>query len=376
MIAWLNPGALVALAAAALPVVVHLLLRHRAVIRRVATIRFLVRTRESAVRLQRPSDLLLLTLRVAALAAAAIALAAPVVITGAREAHWMARTVRAVVVDTSASVDATAAAEAAAAQMSSAVSARRFDDANVSAGISRAAAWLRTAPPGRPELVVVSDFQAGAATSASFAPVPAAVAVTTVAVPGQAAPPADVDGGTVFYGPRRYSQRITFEGAGTSYALRDTGSIGQVEFLKGASTSPEISGLASTLAGAGIFAPPVDKPVVVSLGSPDRRAHPLEPGTIAVDAPSGSLQAGVTVHDVLATRRDLSSLMEFEPQRIPVKILESWSRGPGSSDTRAWQRSESSDARWFWLASIGLLVAEAVVRRERAVTPAERANAA
>ena len=376
MITWLNPGALVALSAAALPIVVHLLLRNRAAAVRVPSIRFMVPTRESAVRLQRPSNLLLLLIRIAILVCAAIALSAPLVIIEARKAQWLDRTRRAVVVDGSASVDASAAGEAAAAELSGASSAQRFDTADLAEGIKRASAWLRHAPPGRLELVVVSDFQAGAATAASFASVPPDAAIRTVTVQRRAASQSEIDGGVVLFGSRCYAQRITLDGAGTSYALRDTGASADLEFLKGASTSPGIGSLAQTVSGAGIFVSPGDIPAVVAFSSAGGATETTDPAAITVDAPPDSLQAAIEVHDVLAARRDLPRVMEFEPQMIPTTTIESWSREPAGSELRSWGTFESSDARWFWLASIALLALETIVRRDRERSTVGRANAA
>ncbi|MEO5895471.1 MAG: BatA domain-containing protein [Vicinamibacterales bacterium] len=376
MMAWLNPGALVALSAAVLPIVIHLLLRNRATTVRVPSIRFMVQTRESAVGLSRPSNLLLLLIRTAILVCAAIALAAPLVTIDTRKAHWLGQTRRAVVVDVSESVDPSASAEAAAAQSSGAASAQRFEAAEVAAGIERASAWLRHAPPGRLELVVVSDFQAGAVTAASFASVPPDAAIRTATVPRRAAAGGEIDGGVVLYGPRRYAQRITLDGAGTAYALRETGATSGVEFLKGASTSPGTASLAKTVAAAGIFAPPAEIPAVVVFTPPGRAAETTDPAAIVVDAPAESLQAAIVVHEVLTTRRDLPGLMEFEPQTIPTATIDSWSRDAARSDTRRWDRFEGSDARWFWLASIALLGVETILRRDRQEAPVERANAA
>ena len=67
---WIAPTALVALAAAAGPVIVHLLRRQRAPRVPFPTIQFLSPTQAAAARLQRPSDLALLALRMAAVALA------------------------------------------------------------------------------------------------------------------------------------------------------------------------------------------------------------------------------------------------------------------------------------------------------------------
>ena len=64
---WLNPLALAGLAAAALPVIIHLLKRHRAVRVPFPTLRFLTDSRAAAVRIRSLSDPLLLIVRVAAI---------------------------------------------------------------------------------------------------------------------------------------------------------------------------------------------------------------------------------------------------------------------------------------------------------------------
>ena len=102
MIAWLNPGALVGLAVLAGPVLVHLLLRHRAARILFPSLRFVRASRTAAVRLRPPSDWLLLALRLATLGLAVLALAQPLLLAPARVAAWNARLARAVVVDVSA----------------------------------------------------------------------------------------------------------------------------------------------------------------------------------------------------------------------------------------------------------------------------------
>ena len=74
---WINVAALAGLLAVLGPVLVHLLRRQRA--RRVPfpTVQFLVSTRAAAARIGTPSDLPLLALRVAIVAAAAIGAAQP-----------------------------------------------------------------------------------------------------------------------------------------------------------------------------------------------------------------------------------------------------------------------------------------------------------
>ncbi|MEO6212626.1 MAG: BatA domain-containing protein, partial [Vicinamibacterales bacterium] len=339
MITWLNAAALVGLSAVTLPVVVHLLLRDRSPRVLVPSIRFIVRTRESAVRLQRPSDVLLLLVRITIIACAALALAAPLVITERRQATWNSRTMRAIVVDASDSVDGGAAAATAAASSKGSTAFLQIHDADLKAGITRASAWLRAAPPGRQELVVVSDFHEGAVVGAMFAVVPAAAGIRTMPVARRPLVAGDIDGGSVVYGSRTYAQRILVEAAATSFILRDIDEDAGVDFMLGASASPSLGALARTVAAVGIFRPPADRPAVVAFGSTGRAAEVDDPAAIAVDAPEDSFEAANVVYQALASRRDLPRLREFESQTIPSPTLTGWTRESGRADATAWQRS-------------------------------------
>ena len=104
-IEWINPAALAGLAAVAGPVLVHLLRRQRATHgSRSQPSGSWRRLTSAAARLRNPSDLLLLSLRIAIVAAAAIAAAQPMLMTGWRRAAWEQRINRALVVDDSESL--------------------------------------------------------------------------------------------------------------------------------------------------------------------------------------------------------------------------------------------------------------------------------
>ena len=79
----------------------HLLRTHRAQRIPFPTLRFIAPSRTSAVKLRPPSDLPLLLVRIAIIAAAALAMAQPVLVTDARVNGWNNRLARAVVVDSS-----------------------------------------------------------------------------------------------------------------------------------------------------------------------------------------------------------------------------------------------------------------------------------
>jgi len=191
VIHWLNPAALIGLTLIGAPIVIHLLRMHRAERVEFPSLRFVRAAQTAAVRVRWPSDLLLLALRVAVIAASVLAIARPIVLTPSRLEAWNARIARAIVVDTSESMGradgtarppSSASAEASDAERSGATYVMRVDDPALGAGLRRAVAWLDTAPPARREIVVVSDFQRGSLTAADLSPVPATIGVRFVRV--------------------------------------------------------------------------------------------------------------------------------------------------------------------------------------------------
>ena len=105
-LSWLNPLALAGLAAAALPVIIHLLKRHRATRVPFPTLRFLTDSRAAAVKIRSLSDPMLLILRGTAIVAAVLAAAQPDVVTSWQRAREDRQPSRAIVIDTSSSTNA------------------------------------------------------------------------------------------------------------------------------------------------------------------------------------------------------------------------------------------------------------------------------
>jgi hypothetical protein len=200
---WRNPVAWFGLATLLIPLAIHLLVRHRAEPRPFPSLRFVRPTRLASVRRKMISDWPLLVIRMAILALAVAAFADPLWQSAARRAEWNQRQARAIVVDATPSV--TGASDARAANTGSSVAAgvsdaatdsvarslvqreatsafraEAFETRNVADGIRRAASWLRTAPPARRELVVISDFQLGALDAAMLRDLPAHVGIRFV----------------------------------------------------------------------------------------------------------------------------------------------------------------------------------------------------
>ena len=171
---WLNPSALFALAAAAAPILIHLLIQRRAERLPFPTLRFLQPTRLAAIRRHLLDDLPLLAVRVALLSAAVAALAGPLIVTPARRQAWDRRVVLAVVSD---AAGAERARPSSAAEQAPPLRAQRFQTSALPDGIRRAVHWLDTTPPARREIVIATAFPIGSITQADVAAIPPDVGV-------------------------------------------------------------------------------------------------------------------------------------------------------------------------------------------------------
>lgn len=182
---WLAPWALFGVSAIALPMLIHLLGRRRAKTQLFPTLRFIGQSRLLPTRRTRLHDLLLLLVRVAIIASAALALAQPYWRTPTRREAFERTLARAIVLDTSASVRRALSVDS-----SRALADQLARDANVSVLLSSndvtkaipgALAWLSQQAERR-ELVIVSDFQEGAIDANTIARIPSEVGVQLMRV--------------------------------------------------------------------------------------------------------------------------------------------------------------------------------------------------
>ena len=204
---WQNPWAWAGLLALAIPVLIHLLGRRSARAQRFPSLRFLEASQLTATRLTRLTDLPLLAVRMAILAAAVAALAAPLLLTEDRERDLGRALARAIIVDTSASMSratVTGGAGERALDAARREAARLRDEATTSViletrspalAMPGASAWLATRP-GRRELIIVSDFQVGTLDSLDIAAVPEDVGIGLTPTASDSAAPS-VDGSIV-----------------------------------------------------------------------------------------------------------------------------------------------------------------------------------
>jgi len=411
---FLNPWALVGLLAVAGPIAAHLLGRRQA--RRLAfpNLRFLPATVPSPVSRDRISDVALLVLRIAIVAAAAIALAQPVWVSPDRARQLGSQLARAVMVDTSASMSRLSAATGAGGRAID-VARQRATEAAAGATILRiveaaepastipaAVTWL-LAQPMRRELTIVSDFQTSALTSADVERVPAGIGVRLVQVPaaGPVPPPATSLDQRGSLHPTSQREVALLAGAadrGRAVAARAAAIAAGAPAL-GAATRPTAIVFAGFETRADLLrrARPLNESwmseafsgvaadaLVVAAAARaghlppevlDARSDPDEPGRLLVfvDAAPQSLLAAAVVRGVLREVALDPAPGESVPTTYSNDDLRRWERPAGDVTAQESSRGQSwSDARWVWLAVLFLLLAESLVRRRRrAVAEAE-----
>jgi hypothetical protein len=432
MIVWLNTAALGALALLAGPLLVHLLLRHRA--RRVAfpSLRFLRVSQTASMRFRSPSDAALLALRLAIVALAVAACAQPVLLTQGRIAAWNRRVARAIVVDRSPSMAGAAddARRLAEAESQSAAFARPVEAAGLRDGLDKAVASLKTMPPARREIVVISDFQIGSLHPADVDRVPHEIGLRLVQV-GVRQSDKDISA----FG------RLTRDGAiGVEAALAEEGTRARpgtvrpqapgLELLTDSRDAAALLELRHAVIESGTPAPSPDQQVTIAFaGAPTPAVRPIAAGwmldtalrlhrdaelrsaceaedagavpdsdawftlcrdrlgrplaraaasagrlVVHVAAAPSAFVAAAAVRGVLVARQGTTARPEDEVRWMSGDELSGLTRPPAPVSRQSQDLSLPSDARWCWLAVLVLLAIEGVVRRSR-VAAAEEAHA-
>jgi hypothetical protein len=432
MMEWLYPAALVGLAATAGPILVHLLRRQRATRLPFPSLRFLGETHTAAVRPRLPSDALLLVIRIGTVAAAALALAQPIVRTDARRRAWLERIVRVVVLDTSRSMEAglAAAREAAGSEVGGSAEAQRIEAGDLAAGMARAVRRLPEMGPGRREIVVVSDFQLGSLDAAALSLVPAHVGLRFVSA-GQPQPTTTFAQrllGTPGRVPRE--ETVTLTPTATSVTVRTTASETKgLRIVAPAADRPDADRLLRAVARAGAPEPSADERLafvfpgvpapairtpntawmlrtiagvreqlssLVQQGAPndetgdgwlvamrDPSGRPLVSAgagdgelIFRIERPPREFVAVATVGAALRARVRDRDRREHEIARIPASQLAGWTRAPGAPPPDQWREEPPGDARYFWTLALVLLLVEFAVRRTSRLHPVEAARAA
>lgn len=366
---FLAPWVLSGLALVAVPVLIHWLARHEAVRQLFPALRFLVKTPPTSVRRHRLTDVPLLLVRAALVAALAATLAQPVLRTPPAGAVVM----RAIVVDTSASLarrlaDGRSGHDVAQTHVADLL--REAPDAlvlrveDLAEGLRRAGAWL-AAQPGTRAVTVISDFQAGALTEDDFTPLPAGTGRQFVAVPvsgpvppGSATARVRVVGAPVAEGAARAALAEGTPGAVPS-ASDDTPEVliaftASADGRAAAANAQPISTLGQWVIGRGVGLPVW--------------AHPTDPRGVLVvsDAAPDSVEAATRIAVAMRAAAEPSTPVRERDEATLAPEARAALERPASAPTGdAAGGTPRSLVRWGWALVLALLGLETWMRRRR-----------
>ena len=296
MIAFANPWAWVGALALALPIAVHLLRRHRAARRSFPTLRFLPEARVVAVRRHRPTDVPLMLIRLAIVAAAVVALAQPIWRDAAAARAAGPQLSRAVVIDRSPGMarpsdDGRPLAQRADEEVDRLANVANqvlIDATDLRAGLLSAAGWAAR-QTGPREVIVVSSFPLGSLDSTDIAALSKGVGIKflqlALKVESQIVGPfleARGDHDT----PRSLTPRLTLAPGETAVSWDAADATRTTTFIDWRVRAEDRLALGAATAASfdvGVAALPADRAVVVVLpDAPDRAA--LSASAVPIDA--------------------------------------------------------------------------------------------
>jgi len=432
-VSWLNPAAFFGLLALAVPILVHLFGRRVARRQRFPTLRLLLDARPKPATRSRPSDVLLLVLRCAVILAAVLGLAQPRWSNGER-ARSARMPVRAILVDTSASMlrrafDGTTALQRARAHgqqmLDSAREAIVVETDQPGMDVPGAASWLE-GRSGLRELVIISDFQAGAFSDGSLATVSESIGIRPVrialSVPDSGLDSRRTSGGRpdvvqVDPQPTRTDATWAVPPPDTGFAVTVLAADADASLVLASMAAvreiaPHSSGSRRNIAvvfpgfpGRGTLAGQVAAlnsvwhgdvmialrrdPLLAAVADSARltpscesRGTPIlhngngeavatigrsQPGSehqilIFTCLEPGTVAGTSLLAAVVSAAEPDVPMQEREPGILPDETLRKWERPPASVGPRTVEET-SPDGRWLWLAAIALLLLEEWVRR-------------
>lgn len=358
-----NPIALLGLLAVAVPVLIHLLGRHQSRIERFPTLRFIGASRLTPTRRKRISDWLLLLVRVAIVAVAALALSQPVFKRTSPSASQLSR---AIIVDTSASMPRVAPLSDS--LTSNAVATQILTD-SPSDAIPGAIAWLET-QPGLREIAIVSDFQRSSIDSSAISAIPKDVGVSVIpkdvrlsVIPGAArddigvlAGPSDLAGATAAW--RAVGRPVP----------RDT--LGRIAIIyrshPGADSLRRSAAPVDSMWMARIVAAVDRDPAFAALDSDSitagRNGNRL---SFFVRTDAGSLASAALNQALLRATATAIPASEMDSTHWSAATIASWKRAPALSPSGPHALAAPPSPRWFWLVALLLIALETWMRSRR-----------
>jgi hypothetical protein len=388
---WIQPLAWLGVALLAIPVVIHLLARHRS--RRVPfpSLQFVPIAQMAALRRRLIADWPLLIVRLLILATAVAAAAGPIVVSDSRRESWNRRIVRGIVLAHADDEVMALAAEEARTSFANA----QFSGLALADAVRDATDWFREQPPGARELVIIGDIRHDAVSGRDFDVVPPNVGIRFLPLIRQE-PVANLVLPTIADDGRGRTRQVRMhvspepsvttvhyraDVSGTAPRIRILAPPTDEAFAEAVLRAVLREGIvlghtdrAVTIAFAGSTAPELSR---VTQPSPGWMRQVLEQiGDVRGGEVDGALvvAAAVPVTDPKAlqiTARVVratydADLASHEPRRVSPALLTQWSRPYRHAETDVLPADEG-DRRWLWGATLLLMAAEQVMRRRRRV---------
>ena len=367
---WTAPAALIGLALVALPIAVHLLARRNVRTLPYPSLRFLRQTQLAAFRRRAIEDAALLICRLAIVALAALALAGPVLQNDARQAAYLQRVSRAIVL-TRDGVDREAMERAADGAFRSIVITRL----TMADALAEASRWFDEQPPSAREIVILGALRRGVLNDVDVAAVDRNIGIrfmpATIETPSTTVVPilsrragklvaisrqvrADVDATQVTDGP-------------LSAVSPDL-----VRIIASSTDTPLAEAALAAALDAGIPWTNFNQRIVIAWDGADTGSVGRNTGLIRMPVPASVQAAADAVREVLLT----ASRPRFrEPVLITAEQLAAWTRSPGAPSADA-PIGDEGDRRWLWGAVLVLLLIEWRMRRAPAARQADQSEEA
>ena len=365
-VVWLAPMALLGLALVAIPIAIHLLVRQQSRRMEFPSLRFLLPSQLAAFRRRNIQDAWLLACRAAIIAAAALALASPVIQTASRSEAYRARTARAVIVEPG--TEGAAPTEAVGEPFAS----KSFARDRLSDAIADATRWLESQPPASREFVFVGAFRRGSVAGGDLRGIPPTAGIRFVSAGGTMAG-RDTQLSILRSESRGlvYEQRqVHFEDNSTrvTAGTATPAASDRVRIL--AAVADQLladAALRAALVGGLRWQDPAQRVLVAWDGADEAAVQRAVTGATLVrmprpDPPATSASAvAAAVEQVTAAPTEV-----LEPVGISPEQLQAWSRSPNGVPANA-PVSDEGDRRWLWALALGLLGLEHVLRRSKSV---------
>lgn len=394
---WLVPAAWAGLALAVIPVLIHLLARHRSHLVLFPSLRFLPASPLAALHRRAVADWPLLLTRIAIVAAAVAAAAAPVFVSAARQRAWSERVTRAIVLThASQSLDGIAEGEAA-----GAVAARTFSAANSTLpdAIREARDWLRMQPPSSREVVIAGDIRERSLVARDLDIVEPHVGIRFVPQPEagdssfQLAAVAETTAGGI--GVFRVDVDADMRQTSAGYTRDPNAALPRIQVVANREAQSHADAVLRAVLREGVIGgATLDREVTVVFAGGETAPTPAdrdtrqagtagEPGTwqratleqnpdVRGIASTGALVVRGEMNATDARAADLiarvvrvaysNDLNANEPRRVDATRLASWSRPPAGVPADARPANEG-DHRWLWALALLLLAVEHALRR-------------